>query len=130
MARSYDFYCKLFDKGLNGGQICGDPHSGEPQAAVFFEMDNGCTLGLYPLELLAKDAEVPCETSSFSGITIAHNLPTNDEVDATFRHAVSIGAKSVKKPQNVFWGGYSGYIADPDGYLWEIASHENIEKSP
>jgi uncharacterized glyoxalase superfamily protein PhnB len=41
--------------------------------------------------------------------------------DAVFTHAVSVGAKPVKKPQDVFWGGYSGYFADPDGYLWEVA---------
>ena len=90
-------------------------------------MVNGCTLALNPLESLAEDAEVPCETASFSGMMIAHNLPSNAEVDSTFEHALSIGAKPVKKTQNVFWGGYSGYITDQDGYLWEIDSQENIQ---
>ena len=123
-----NFSKSFFDKGLNVGGVCGEPDSGHPHCAAFFEMENGLTLALYPLESLAEDATVPCEASSFSGITIAQNLPTNLEVDQAIEFACSIGAKLVKKPQNVFWGGYSGYISDPDGYLWEIASHENIEK--
>jgi uncharacterized protein len=87
---------------------------------AFFEME-GTWLSLFPKAKLAEDATVSSEGSGFTGITIAHNVSTKEEVDEIFSHAVSVGAKAVKQPQEVFWGGYSGYFADPDGYLWEIA---------
>lgn len=87
---------------------------------VFFEMD-GTWLSLYPREKLAEDATIPAEGSGFSGMTLAHNVGSKEEVDAVYAHAVSVGAMPVKQPQEVFWGGYSGYFADPDGYLWEVA---------
>jgi catechol 2,3-dioxygenase-like lactoylglutathione lyase family enzyme len=78
-------------------------------------------LSLYPRDKLAEDAGVPDDGYGFSGITLAHNVKSKAEADEVFAHAVSAGAKPVKQPQDVFWGGYSGYFADPDGYLWEIA---------
>ena len=38
------------------------------------------------------------------------------------------GVNIIKAPQKVFWGGYSGYIADPDGFLWEIAYNPFLQK--
>ncbi len=87
---------------------------------VFFRME-GTFLALYPRDKLAEDATVPDDGKGFSGITIARNEPSKAQVDATFAEALRAGAKAVKRPQDVFWGGYSGYFADPDGYLWEIA---------
>lgn len=87
---------------------------------IMFEME-GTWLSLYPKEGLAKDATVANNGSGFSGITLSHNVKSKEEVDVIFKKAISVGAKLVKKPQKVFWGGYSGYFADPDGYLWEIA---------
>jgi uncharacterized protein len=92
----------------------------EGEDVVFFRLE-GTWLGLYGREDLAKDAQVPPEGSGFTGITIAHNEASKEEVDATFAKALAAGAKKVKRPQDVSWGGYSGYFADPDGYLWEIA---------
>ncbi len=64
-----------------------------------------------------------------SGVTLAHNLTTREEVDALLDVAVAAGATLVKPAQDTFWGGYSGYFADPEGYLWEIAwnPHFTIE---
>jgi len=87
---------------------------------VMFRMD-GSWLSLYPRDKLAEDATVPDDGSGFSGVTLAHNVKSKLEVDAVFAQAVAIGAKPVKPPQDVFWGGYSSYFADPDGYLWEVA---------
>jgi catechol 2,3-dioxygenase-like lactoylglutathione lyase family enzyme len=87
---------------------------------VMFKME-GSWLSLYPRHLLAGDATVPDDGKGFSGITLAHNVKSRADADAVFALAVSKGAKPVKKPQEVFWGGYSGYFADPDGYLWEVA---------
>jgi catechol 2,3-dioxygenase-like lactoylglutathione lyase family enzyme len=87
---------------------------------VLFRLE-GTWLSLYPRDKLAEDATVPNDGGGFSGITLAHNVKSKVDADAVFAHAVSAGAKPVKKPQDVFWGGYSGYFADPDGYLWEVA---------
>ena len=87
---------------------------------TFFEL-NGSWLGLYPWDKLAEDAVVPENGSGFRGVTLAHNLASKEEVDALMEQAVKAGATLVKEPQDVYWGGYSGYFADPDGHLWELA---------
>ena len=87
---------------------------------AFFSLD-GAWLSLYPRDLLAKDAEVTTDDSGFSGITIAHNVSTKEEVDAVLDEAASSGGRIVKPAQEVFWGGYSGYFADPDDHRWEVA---------
>jgi uncharacterized protein len=92
----------------------------ESDGFIFFEMD-GTWLALYPKDRLAKDATISSDGSGFAGITLSHNVKTKEEVDSVFALAISVGAKLIKKPQKVFWGGYSGYFADPDGYLWEVA---------
>jgi hypothetical protein len=85
-----------------------------------FKMD-GSWLSLYPRDKLADDATVSDDGRGFSGVTLARNEPSKQQVDATFAEALRAGAKPVTQPQEVFWGGYSGYFADPDGYLWEVA---------
>jgi catechol 2,3-dioxygenase-like lactoylglutathione lyase family enzyme len=98
-----------------------EPHNyTEGEAHVMFRME-GSWLSLYPRHLLAEDATVPDDGKGFSGVTLAHNVKSRAEADAVFARAVSKGARPVKKPQDVFWGGYSGYFADPDGHLWEVA---------
>jgi len=54
-------------------------------------------------------------------MTLAQNFSTEAEVDAAFAAALAAGATGLKKPEKVFWGGYSGYYADPDGHVWEVA---------
>ncbi|MBS0472513.1 MAG: VOC family protein [Proteobacteria bacterium] len=87
---------------------------------VFFKLE-GSWLALYPRDKLAEDATVPDDGTGFSGITLAHNEPSPEAVDRAYAEAIEAGARAVKQPQKVFWGGYSGYFADPDGYLWEVA---------
>ncbi len=87
---------------------------------VFFEL-NGFSLSLYPREELAKDATVDSSGNGFKGFTLAHNVGSEKEVDELIDDLRKKGVKIVKEPQKVFWGGYSSYIADPDGNLWEIA---------
>lgn len=88
---------------------------------TFFHM-NGTVLGLFGRDALAEDAGLePTRPQSFEGSALAHNLSSREEVDAAFAFAVGCGAKPLKKPEEVFWGGYSGYFADPDGHLWELA---------
>jgi uncharacterized glyoxalase superfamily protein PhnB len=97
-------------------------HEIEPKrdSVAFFQL-NGIGLSLFPRTELAKDAEVADSAAGFSGITLAHNLRSKGEVDALFADMVAAGAAAVKSPRKVFWGGYSGYVSDPDGHLWEIA---------
>ena len=92
----------------------------EGEGVVFFAME-GTWLSLFPKDKLAADATISPAGSGFTGITLAHNVGSKDQVDKVFELAVSVGGKPIKKPQTVFWGGYSGYFADPDGYLWEVA---------
>jgi uncharacterized protein len=110
LARSKAFYSAL-----------GWPPLPQPSDGVaFFELD-GIMLSLFPREELAKDAGVKDSKPGFSGISLAHNVGSEAEADAALAHAVKCGAKLVKPMQKVFWGGYSGYFADPDGHLWEVA---------
>ena len=92
------------------------------------EMDNisfyqmpGLALGLFPLDMLAEDQAQPVEALKTGAMTLAQNWATEAEVDAAFNRALSVGARALKHPEKVFWGGYSGYYADPDGHVWEIA---------
>lgn len=104
----------FYEKGL------GFPKMDSPPSVAFFTL-NGTWLALYPRHLLAEDATVSAVGSGFAGFTIAHNVNTEVEVDAVLQQAVNAGATLVKPGQKVFWGGYSGYFADPDGFLWEVA---------
>ena len=90
------------------------------EGVVFFELD-GIMLSLFPRVELARDAGVEDSKPGFSGISLAHNVGSQEEADAALAHALSCGAKLVKPMQKVFWGGYSGYFADLDGHLWEVA---------
>ena len=88
---------------------------------IIFLQLNGILLSLYSRDKLAEDAEVSPEGSGFKGFTLAYNARSEDEVNAIFAELGSKGVRIVKPAQKVFWGGYSGYIADPDDNLWEIA---------
>lgn len=83
----------------------------------------GVRLALYPRHKLARDINLnlPSAASGFGGITLAHNVRSRDEVRAVLAAAEAAGAQILKPAQDADWGGYSGYFADPDGYLWEIA---------
>jgi uncharacterized protein len=87
---------------------------------VMFRLE-GTWLGLFPRKALAEDATISTEGSGFSGVALAHNEPSKEAVDRAFAEAIAAGATAVKPPQDVFWGGYSGYFADPEGNLWEVA---------
>jgi len=94
---------------------------GNTEEEVAFYQLNGIVLALYPRSALAADAGIDAQGSGFSGVTLAWNGRSREEVDTAFATAEAAGARIVKKPEEVFWGGYSGYFADPDGHLWEVS---------
>lgn len=98
----------------------GFPQLASPPSVAFFTL-NGSWLGLYGHEALAEDATVSAAGSGFRGVALAHNVHSATEVDDVLAQAVGAGATLVRPGQQVFWGGYSGYFADPDGHLWEVA---------
>jgi catechol 2,3-dioxygenase-like lactoylglutathione lyase family enzyme len=87
---------------------------------VFFQA-GGMALALYPREELARDASVPHASNGFRGITLAYNTRTRGEVDSVLSEAQAAGGRLVKPAKDAFWGGYSGYFADPHEFLWEVA---------
>ncbi len=95
--------------------------SSASQEAITFIKLKGTVLALFSREALAEDAGVAAGRGGVSGVTLAHNVESPTEVDRVIDFAVSCGATLVKAPRTVFWGGYSGYFADPDGHLWEVA---------
>jgi len=90
------------------------------EAVVFFDMD-GVILALYGREALAADAGIAPAGAGFRGLTLAWNLSDRASVDAALEIAVAAGGRLVQTAREVFWGGYSGYFADPDDHLWEVA---------
>ena len=82
---------------------------------------NGLVLGLFGLEALADDQGRPGARLGTGAMSLAINYETEEAVDQAFSNAINAGAKKLKQPQKVFWGGYSGCYADPDDHVWEIA---------
>lgn len=115
LSRSYEFYRQL-----------GFPTHNHPEEGIVFFSTAGTRLALYAIDALADDIKpgMPVSDAGFSGITLAHNTRSKEEVDEVLALAKECGARIVKPAQDVFWGGYSGYFADPDNYLWEVAYGE------
>ena len=102
--------------------VLGTPPNTSYDGVTFIELP-GTWLALYPLAQLAQDIapDLPTSRVGFSGITLAHNARSQDEVRAIMERAASAGGRIVKSPQDTDWGGFSGYFADPDGHYWEVA---------
>ncbi len=90
----------------------------------------GQVLGLYPIEALAREFDLPVDALGRGAMTLAHNVDTPDAVDEVMAQAKAAGAKILKPAQKVFWGGYSGYFADPDGHIWEVAHNPFSKLGP
>lgn len=99
---------------------------------VTFMQAGGVVLSLYGRQALAEDAHyaAPVATDAsqaFTGISLAHNVRSEAEVDSVLVQAVAAGAQLRKPGQKAFWGGYSGYFSDLDGHLWEVAYNPYLE---
>lgn len=104
----------------------GLPTSGDYQGVTFFQL-RGTWLSLYPREDLAADANVAVTRQGFAGFALAHNVRSKEAVEAVLQQAQAAGTELRKAGQDTEWGGYSGYFADPDGYLWEVAWNPHFD---
>ncbi len=93
---------------------------GAQDGVAFYQM-NGLVLALFGAADLAADQGRARAVLGTGAITLAQNFATGAEVDAAYATALAAGATALKAPEKVFWGGYSGYWADPDGHVWEVA---------
>jgi hypothetical protein len=109
LARSRAFY-----------QALGWSESSASQAEIAFFQAGSVAFALFQREALAEDAAVSPVGSGFTGFSLAHNVPSEAAVIATMDEAVAAGGRLVRPADKVFWGGFRGYFADPDGFLWEV----------
>jgi hypothetical protein len=93
--------------------------SGSKEEVAFFQVGN-IAFALFGRESLAEDANVSSVGSGFAGFSLAHNVASELEVEATLQEAVASGGRLVKSAETAAWGGYRGYFADPDDFLWEV----------
>ena len=120
VARARAFYEKLGLKASPAGN----------ESVAFFDV-NGVVLALFGHGALADDAGLPADPPQrFRGMSLAWNASSDAEADAIYAHALACGATPVKPMHKVFWGGYSGYFADPDGHLWEVAHNPFMPFTP
>ena len=110
LARSRRFY----EEGL------GWKRGNTEESVAFYQMP-GVVLALWSRTGLAEDAGVADSAAGFAGVALAYNSRSREEVDAVLAEAAAAGARVVKPAHDTVWGGYSGYFADPDGHLWEVA---------
>jgi len=116
LERSMKFYqdgLGLKTEGIIGKEF-------EYGAVVFFDLQNGIKLGLWPRKSIANDTKIALIYPSPTEFTIGHNVNSKEEVDNVIEQAKKAGANIIKPAQDTFWGGYAGYFQDPDGHLWEI----------
>ena len=104
----------LATKGIVGAEF-------ENGAVAFFNLESGLKLALWPRKSLAADSGLPLQAASSTEVSLAHNVASQQEVDAVMQEAERAGARIVKPARETFYGGYAGYFQDPDGHLWEVA---------
>jgi catechol 2,3-dioxygenase-like lactoylglutathione lyase family enzyme len=117
LKRSLAFYrdgLGLRTKGIVGEQF-------EDGSVVFFNLDGGLILALYPATALSKDAAISATDARLGAVSIGHIVKNRATVEKIVARAQKAGAVVTDSPRDRFWGGYSGYFRDPDGHLWEIA---------
>lgn len=118
LARARAFYQQL---GWQGQEV---------EETVFFQA-GGLVVVLWGREKVAADAAIADDgTSTFSGIVLAHNVGSREEVDRIVAAAERAGARVTKPPTETFYGGYAGFFRDPDGHPWEIAHNPGFTLHP
>ena len=113
VARAKQFY----------GEGLGWPIEQDYPQWVSFKMGEGSSVvNLYPREALAGDAGLPADGTGFCGVTLSYIVRSEDRVAEVLAEAERAGATIVKPAERSQWGGASGFFADPDGFLWKVAS--------
>lgn len=110
VGRSRAFYERLGFKASSASE----------DSVVFFDA-GGVVLALFGREALAADAGVDAQGSGFRAVTLAHNVRSEAEVERVLGEACAAGARLLRPAEKAFWGGTTGYFADPDGHVWEVA---------
>lgn len=126
LERSLAFYrdgLGLASEGIVGTEF-------EHGAVVFFDLQPGLKLALWPRDSIAHDTGLAKAPPSATECVLAHNVNSAAEVDDVMAQAQRAGAKIVKPGRKTFWGGYNGYFQDPDGHLWEVAWNPQIAVGP
>lgn len=116
LQRALEFYhdgLGLATEGIIGQEF-------EQGAVVFFELQAGLKLALWPKQSLQQDTGLTGTASSAAQITLGHNVHSPLEVDQVLKQAKNAGAKILKPAQSTFYGGYAGYFQDLDGHIWEV----------
>ena len=119
LARSRAFYKSL-----------GWQESSASQEGIAFYQAGSVAFALFQRDALAEDANVASAGSGFAGFTLAHNVESEAAVQALLDEAVAAGATLVRPADKVFWGGFRGYFADPDGFLWEACYNPFVSLDP
>ena len=126
LERSLAFYrdgLGLATEGIIGQEF-------EYGAVVFFKLQHGLLLALWPTTSIARDTGLPLQLASApasaSAFSIGHNVSSREEVDVLLEEARRAGAKIVKPAAATFYGGYAAYFLDPDDHLWEIVWNPNL----
>ncbi len=123
LERSLRFYrdgLGLSTEGIVGTEF-------EHGAVVFFDLQAGLRLALWPRASISHDTGIPVGSPSPTELTLGHNVASKNEVDAVMEQARKAGARIVKEAQDTFWGGYAGYFEDPDRHLWEVVWNPAME---
>ena len=112
VGRAQDFY-EALGWQADGGVDDDSDH------VVFFQAGS-LILALWDRAKLERDSGVE-DPGGWGGVTLAHNVRSEEEVDAVLAEAAEAGATVARPGAPTFWGGYSGVFIDPDGHPWEIA---------
>jgi predicted lactoylglutathione lyase len=106
-------------RALRFYEALGWKRGNDDAGVVFFQLP-GFILALWDRASLAEDAQVK-DTGGFGGVALAYNARSKADADAVIAEAVAAGGRVLKQPHDTFWGGYSGYFADLDSHVWEVA---------
>lgn len=125
LGRSFRFY----KDGL------GFPTKMTPDGGIVIFSTKGAGLGLYSYEKLAREVGLKGSPNGndkemFPGFAFGHCVRRQEDVDAILSLAEKSGGRIVKAAKDTSWGGYSGYFADPDGYLWEVLYSASLKFRP
>ena len=95
------------------------------EETAFFKA-NGVVLVLWGREKLAADSGIPDDGATWSGVALAHNVASREEVEDLIAQARKSGATITREPAETFYGGYAGVFRDLDGHAWEVAHNPSF----